>query len=275
MTGKKQGLFCILASVFLLFCAVLPLFFRNGDELSPSPPGVSPQIATFPLTELDDKTNLYLKYNSGQSGMSVTKTPLSFEDESDYNDHVQPSTDLLESLFSQFGIDEEEYSVGEQGFNYFSLTDSSGATIRIAEHYKRWYGDWENWLRIAVDIDTLDIYYVYISCNCLEHFEKYIGDPIYILDIAEDFGEITGMEVLDISETYSVTSGKNRFTALYGLKEEKRTYLISGSTYYDENTLSYLIDYTLLLQPSDLPAEAYSSSVELNSEQDSPAAYDE
>lgn len=272
MTGKKQGLFCILASVFLIFCAVLPLFFRNkGDLPSPLPSGSSPP-ATYPLTELDDKINLYLKYNSDSSGTAVVKTPLSFEDG---NDYILPSTDLLQSLFSKFVIDQAEYSVGEQGFNYFSLTDSDGATIRVAEHYKRWYGDWENWLRIAVDIDTLDIYYVYISCNCLEHFEKYTGDPIYITDIAESFGEITGMEVLNLSETYDMTNGKNRFIALYGLKEIKRPYLISGSTYYNAETASYLIDYTLLMQPYNLSAEANGLSVDVNSEEDSPAAYDE
>lgn len=254
MTGKKQGVLCLTAMVFLLFCAVLPLFFRNTAEPSPPLPDASAAPATFPLTELDDKTELFLKYNGGASGTEVTKTPLSFEDGSDY---VQPSNDLLESLFSQFGIDEEEYGVGEEGFNYFSLTDSTGATIRVAERYKRWYGDWENWLRIAVDIDSLDIYYVYISCNCLKNFEKYM-DPVYIQDVAQAFGDITDMEILDISDSYSITSGKNRFTALYGIKEEKRSYLISGSTYYDESALSYLIDYTLLLQPSGSGGGSYS-----------------
>lgn len=271
MTGKKQGVLCLTALVFLLFCAVLPLFFRNTAEPSPSSIDVSAAPAAFPLRELDDKTELFLKYNGGASGTGVTKTPLAFEDGSDY---VQPSNNLLESLFSQFGIDEEEYDVGEEGFNYFSLTDSTGATIRVAERYKRWYGNWENWLRIAVDIDSLDIYYVYISCNCLEHFERYMDDPIYIKDVATSFGRVTGMDILDISDSYSITSGKNRFTALYGLKDETRSYLISGSTYYDEIAMSYLIDYTLLLQPPLSGEEAYnvntapSVTTDISSEQD-------
>ena len=270
MTGKKQGALCLAALVFLLFCAVLPLFFRNTAEPSPPLPDGSTAPATFPLTELEDKAELYLKYNGDTSGTAVKKTPLSFEDGSDF---VQPCNELLENLFSYFVIDEAEYSVGEEGFNYFSLTDSTGATIRVAERYKRWYGDWENWLRIAVDVDSLDIYYVYISCNCLENFEKYM-DPVYIQDIAEAFGDITDMEILDISDSYSITSGKNRFTALYGLKDEKRSYLISGSTYYDESAMSYLIDYTLLLQPFDTNTSSLNTGAEAYNEEDSPSGYD-
>src|SRR5699024_1220266 len=72
-------------------------------------------------------------------------------------------------------MDEGELrSDGASGVNFYTLSDN-GESLRIMEYYHEWTGDWHNWFTIHIDIDTMDIYYIYYSANVQSNGEGYSG----------------------------------------------------------------------------------------------------
>lgn len=233
MSIKKNSIPIALSSAFLLLCALLPLAFRNTDGTASPDALYSPGPDIFFPSQLSDRLVLYRKFRGSGAGGGVSVTTTT------YSADMVPCIELLDKIFPLFIIDELESSVESEGVNFYYVTDETGATIRLAERYKSWYGDWKNWLVIVADIDTLDVYYVYLSSECLSGFDKYgQASPE---ELAAAFADVMEMELLSFVdtdkgwETVLTSNGRNL------------CYSIIGSEYYDQKARAHLIDYKLTL----------------------------
>lgn len=251
MTVKTRGA-VFAAAGFLLLCAMLPLAF-SGEEQPPDGPGntdmsqPTPAVPTYTPIELDERAGLFDAYFNGDAG-SIIKTELKAGD-------IEPAQtaakcqDALEHLIAALSIDKaEENYVNASGINYYALVDNrSGASIRVAEGFRDWNGDWKNWLRICIDMDTMDIYYVYLSSNCLCNFDRYayIGADT----IARAFGESLGFELEGYNEDGPTADGKESLEVVYYDGGGYRAYRLHGSTYYEPSASSQLVDYTMTAIP--------------------------
>jgi len=260
LTGKTRGAVFAAAAGFLLLCALLPLAF-SGEEKPPDGPGntdmsqTTPAVPTYTPTELDDRVRLFDTYFDGGAG-SIIRTDLK-AGEIEPAKTIVNCQDELEKLISILTLDEaEETSVNTSGINYYTLVDSrSGASIRVAEGFRDWYGDWKNWLRICIDMDTLDVYYVYLSSNCLYNFDRYS----YAIDadaIAWGFGENMGWELTETSDAGLAADGKESLEVVYRSDSGYLAYRLHGSTYYEPSASSHLVDYTITAIPYENQAGA-------------------
>ncbi len=253
MTGRTRGAVFAAAAGFLLLCALLPLAF-SGEEKPPDEPGntvmsqPTPAVPTYIPTELNDRIRLFDTYFDGDAG-SIIKTELKAGE-------IEPAQttancqDVLEKLIAVLTIDQaEENNVNVSGINYYTLVDSrTGASIRVAEGFRDWYGDWKNWLRICIDMDTQDVYYVYLSSNCLYNFDRYN----YIIDaneIARGFGESMGWELTGSNDAGPTEDGKESLDVVYYNGGGYLAYRLHGSTYFEPSASSQLVDYTMTAIP--------------------------
>jgi len=256
LTGRTRGAVFAAAAGFLLLCALLPLAF-SGEEKPPDGPGntdvsqTTPAVPTYTLTELDDRIRLFDTYFDGDAG-SIIKTELKAGDIESTETAAQ-CQDVLEKLIAVLSIDEAEEYINASGTNYYTLADSrTGASIRVAEGFRDWYGDWKNWLRICIDMDTFDIYYVYLSSNCLYNFDSYAY--IDAQAIAWSFGEELGLELIESKDVGPAEDGKASVEVVYYngteyLGSGHLAYRLHGSTYYEPSAASQLVDYTMTAIP--------------------------
>ena len=92
--------------------------------------------------------------------------------------------------------------ISDQGLNiteptgreYTVLHDESGTELPICRMWLEAKGDWQNWLDVCFDSSTGELYYLYLSRECLTNGQKYVsdGEPVdaaYIADtLAREYG---------------------------------------------------------------------------------------
>jgi len=256
LTGKTRGAVFAAAAGFLLLCALLPLAF-SGEEQPPEGPGATemsqpvPSLPAYAPAELDDRARLFDAYWNG-GGVGIVKTDFTAEDiisgSADGGQSISSCQDFIHRLMDDFNIDQSMDRVQASGINYFSIADSSGTSIRVAEGYREWYGDWKNWLRIFVDIDTQDVYFIYLSSICRSNFELY--PYIDAVTMVQTFGDRLGYELMGfVDDEKYAEEGKENWAVVYRDGDTCRAYRLHGSTYYDPAASSQLVDYTMTAIP--------------------------
>ena len=46
---------------------------------------------------------------------------------------------------------------------------------KFLRKWVEWQGDWRNWLDVCFDADSGELYYLYLSSECLSSYSDYIG----------------------------------------------------------------------------------------------------
>ena len=140
---------------------LLPLLFLPGnDDSAPDSTGA----------DISERAALYYRYTTDDS-LQLRRLDESEVDNDAYIECVR----TIETITNQLIMDEGELrSDGASGVNFYTLSDN-GESLRIMEYYHEWTGDWHNWFTIHIDIDTMDIYYIYYSANVQSNGESYSG----------------------------------------------------------------------------------------------------
>ena len=142
----------------VLFAILFPLTFRQSGAQT------VPAAAT-----LEERTALFTEYwnaGDGAEGISVTK------EETPEQERTELCAARMQGIIAACIADENLADASPTGSEYTSVSD--GVTqVNVCRMWMERSGDWKNWLDVCFDADTGEIYYLYLSCECLSNAERY------------------------------------------------------------------------------------------------------
>lgn len=151
----------VVTALVLIVCLLLPLLFRGGDEAD----------GTITASELTagERAALYSRYYDGELQL------MSLSERDVDNTTLINCRRVFNTIMNTLVMDEGETRVqSATGTNYYAIADGEDS-LRFVEFYREWTGDWSNWLRVRIDMDTLDVYYLYYSAEAQSNAGQYEG----------------------------------------------------------------------------------------------------
>ena len=143
------------ALFFLLLAALIPLAFSSGAETTPE------------------------RLNEGERGAIFADYWNGGKDSVEYELIEQPGRRSLEScqqrideILAQCAFDRSAADAESSGREYFLLSSGENQ-IRVCRMWQQNQGDWRNWVDFCFDMDTGDIYYFYLSSECMKNQSDY------------------------------------------------------------------------------------------------------
>jgi len=176
------------AFVFLI-SAILPILVQDRFE-----PAEEVQLG------MRQRSAVYLRYSAGGTGCTVERqSPDDFSPE-----ETAASDAALLALRSAFVVDREEGSTASEGTEYLTIT-YGGDTIRVCHYYREWSGDWGNWLEAYVDVESGDLYYLYVSSQRKANVD-YSGIRMDNRINAERLAKVMDYELVSFTDTNTNTA---------------------------------------------------------------------
>ena len=180
--GERTQLLLSVAGVAVVVIAamLLPLAFRgNGGGDAPN--------AEMTLEERTQLFSLYWNRGAEDNGLTVTKpdpVPRRMKDTCETVMHT-----LIARSIDDQGLDD----LTPTGSEYTVVTDGEGRELHLCRMWMEKRGDWQNWMDVCFDADTGELYYYYLSRECLTNRRLYqreeIPDAKMIAEkLAEDKG---------------------------------------------------------------------------------------
>ena len=178
---RSKLLFSVVGVVLAVIAAMLlPLAFRSEGAGAPDAAEMT----------LEERTRMFSDYwNRGAeaAGLTVTKpdpVPRKMKDTCETVMHT-----LIARSIDDRGLDD----LTPTGSEYTVVSDGGGRELHICRMWLEKRGDWQNWLDVCFDADTGELYYYYLSRECLTNRKLYqteeIPDAKLIAEkLAEDNG---------------------------------------------------------------------------------------
>ena len=148
------------AGAVLLTAMLLPLAFRTAPET-----GTTEQPAS-----VRDRFSLFAEYwqrGPEESALSISR-PEKLDD--------RTKTDCEERMrkLAERCVDDRALAyTAPTGSEYTAIRDESGTEILLCRMWLEARGDWQNWLDVCFDADSGEIYYLYLSRECLTNRQLY------------------------------------------------------------------------------------------------------
>ena len=203
----------VMGVVFLL-AALLPLAFRTGGS----------EVVDSGGTGTGERAAIFSAYwNDGARGCTVRSIP------GPEKKDIDACTQRMSEIVDRCVIDAQRAAAGSAGSEYVSVTNDAG-TIRICRMWMEFQGDWNNWIDACFDMDTGEVYYLYVSSKCISNAETYLDalpEGFNTQTAAEQIAEERGCELVKV-----VWSGKTGDTAT-------AVFLDGGSAVCMELTCTY------------------------------------
>lgn len=158
--GEKGRLilFAGICGALLIAAMLLPLAFRRTPD--------APQSADFTA---EDRAALFVTYwYDGAEGQTVEKMDEPGERLGAFC--TARMTEIVSRCLTDRGLGDTTPT----GSEYASVTGERG-TVRLCRMWLQARGDWQNWLDVCFDADSGDVYYLYVSRECLTNLNLYTG----------------------------------------------------------------------------------------------------
>ena len=169
----SSAFYAVAAAVVFLLAALLPLAFRTGSvETQSEECGPGDRAAIFSAF-----------WNDGGRGCTVRSIP--GPEKKDIDACTQRMSEIVDGCI----IDTQRAAANSAGSEYVSVTNDMG-TIRTCRMWMESQGDWNNWIDVCFDMDTGEVYYLYVSSKCIGNGE------IYIDALPEGFNTQTAAELI-------------------------------------------------------------------------------
>ena len=165
--GERTQLLLSVAGVAVVVIAamLLPLAFRgNGGGDAPN--------AEMTLEERTQLFSLYWNRGAEDNGLTVTKpdpVPRKMKDTCETVMHT-----LIARSIDDQGLEE----LTPTGSEYTVVTDGAGRELHLCRMWLEKRGDWQNWMDVCFDADTGELYYYYLSRECLTNRRLYRREEI-------------------------------------------------------------------------------------------------
>ena len=145
----------------LLVAALLPLAFRHSASTGERGAAQS---------ESEKRSALFKKVWSGTAGLNTEVV------ESPARSTVSYCEDVFQSLTRRwvhdFSLDSQPVPTGSE----YTVTWEGDTRLRLCRMWLQARGDWQNWIDACFDADTGEVYYLYVSRECLTNRRKYADD---------------------------------------------------------------------------------------------------
>ena len=178
---RSKLLFSVIGVVLAVIAAMLlPLAFRSEGAGAPDAAEMT----------LEERTRMFSDYwNRGAeaAGLTVTKPDPVPRKMKETCETVMRT--LIARSIDDRGLDD----LTPTGSEYTVVSDGGGREVHICRMWLEKRGDWQNWLDVCFDADTGELYYYYLSRECLTNRKLYqteeIPDAKLIAEkLAEDNG---------------------------------------------------------------------------------------
>lgn len=204
------------AAAFLIAALLLPLAFRGGGQEVQTGAGGA-------------RAELFAAYWSGEregleilGGESLTKR------------YAPICEERINEIISSCTFDKNELLMQSEGHEYLTVRRGEDE-VTLCRFWRQYQGDWRNWLDVCFDADTGDVYYLYLSSECVKNRPEYTMSMPAGLDamyVASRLAERDGCRLLD-AQWNADASGT--LTAIYSVNGSALK--MSISCIYYESTL--------------------------------------
>lgn len=216
--------YAVAAAVVFLLAALLPLAFRPD----------SVEAADSGEFDAGARAAVFSAYwNDGGRGCTVRNIP------GPERKDIDACTQRMSEIVGACVIDTQSGAANSAGSEYVSVSNDLG-TIRTCRMWMESQGDWNNWIDVCFDMDTGEVYYLYVSSKCISNGETYLDalpEGFNTQTAAEQIAARRGCELVKV-----VWSGKTGDTAT-------AVFLDDGSAVCMELTCTYyqssLLDFKL------------------------------
>lgn len=204
------------AAVFLVAALLIPLAFRGGrQEVQTDARGA--------------RAELFAAYWSGErEGLEV------LGGESIAKKYAPDCEERINAIISDCTFDKNELLTQSEGHEYLTVRRGEDE-VTLCRFWRQYQGDWRNWLDVCFDADTGDVYYLYLSSECVKNRPEYAMSMPAGLDagyVADRLAEREGSRLL--SSEWSGSSA-DPLTAIYSV--DGSAIKMSISCIYYESTL--------------------------------------
>ena len=187
--GERTKLFLSVGAVAAVVIAamLLPLAFRAA------PAGEPPEEA---LT-LEERTRMFADYwtlGAEAAGFTVTKPDPVPRQMRERCETVMAT--LIARSIDDRGL--EDFS--PTGSEYTAVTDGAGREIHVCRMWLEKRGDWQNWMDVCIDADSGELYYYYLSRECLTNRKLYAMADTDAARLAAGLGEDYGWTLRYLAE---------------------------------------------------------------------------
>lgn len=209
---SKLLLSCAAVTVLLLAALLLPLAFRGeGGPAATASAGAG------------EKRRLFADYwmlDPAEQGITVTR------EETLPPETVRDCEAVMRRLV-EYCIDDRQFAyAAPDGSEYTVIRDGSGTQARLCRMWLEARGDWQSWLDVCFDAESGEVYYLYISRECLSNRTKYESRAdLGARDIAERLAEAYGWTLRWLDE------GAERSAALFTAADGTACYQIECSSH--------------------------------------------
>ena len=165
--GERTQLLLSVAGVAVVVIAamLLPLAFRASG-------GGDAPTEEMTLEERTQLFSLYWNRGAEDNGLTVTKpdpVPRRMKDTCETVMHT-----LIARSIDDQGLDD----LTPTGSEYTVVTDGEGRELHLCRMWMEKRGDWQNWMDVCFDADTGELYYYYLSRECLTNRRLYRREEI-------------------------------------------------------------------------------------------------
>ena len=177
-TDRAKLLLSVAGVVLVILAAMLlPLAFRTDPETPDTPDTLT----------LEARTQLFADYWSATepSGFTVEKpdpVPRRMK---------ETCETVMRTLIARFVDDQNLPDATPTGSEYTVVTDAEGRELHLCRMWLEARGDWQNWLDVFLDADSGELYYFYLSRECLTNRKNY---PLPELTTPEQIAELIASE---------------------------------------------------------------------------------
>ena len=186
---RTQMLFSVAGVALVLIAAMLlPLAFRGRQGAEVSETGLT-------LEERAQMFSAYWNQGAEAAGLTVSKPDPVPRRMKETCETVMRT--LIARSIDDRGLDD----LTPTGSEYTVISDGRGREMNVCRMWLEKRGDWQNWLDVCFDADTGELYYYYLSRECLTNRQLYRREETPdARQIAEKLAEDNGWTLRYLSE---------------------------------------------------------------------------
>ncbi len=160
-SDRKKLLISVSAVALIVIAAMLlPLAFRTSPEEVSPPADMG----------LEARSQMFASYwNSGAEAGGFT-----VEKPDPVPGRMKETCEtVMRTLIARSINDQALSDLTPTGTEYTVVSDADGRELRLCRMWLERRGDWQNWLDVCMDAETGDLYYFYLSRECLTNRKNY------------------------------------------------------------------------------------------------------
>ncbi len=158
--GKKMMISVGAVALVLIAAILLPLAFRT------SPGGADAQS----VMSMEERSLMFAEYwNDGAEAAGFTVEKL----DPAPRKMKETCETVMRTLIARGVNDRAISDPTPTGAEYTVVSDGAGRELKLCRMWLERRGDWQNWLDVCMDAETGELYYFYLSRECLTNRRNY------------------------------------------------------------------------------------------------------